>query len=154
MRSYEAWWQWWVRGQRWPPVPFTGLVVDAGDLMIASLTVLAPKKVRVVLKNQRTGQLGRHEPDAPGFPNDLPVRGAAAEWITERPTDLQTDALYPLPDYGSVTFSDCLAVSGELRNLDRARLLRMFEVRENRVKVISKAKKLKRDEVQTTYRGA
>jgi hypothetical protein len=157
----EAWWQWWVRGANNPPVPFDpSFVVAAGDRVMCLLVVLAPDRVRFFIKNVTQGPLAHADADLPAGsfpPSELSVRGAHAEWIEERPMQLGSNDLYSLADYGTVTFSDCLAVVPvEVRDLRGARLLRMVEERKNqhRSAIISSAKKIPptQREMEARYR--
>lgn len=71
--------------------------------------------------------------------------------------DIDSDDLYPLADYTSVTFEPCLAVTpAALRDLSGARLLRMVEARNNphRTAIISSARKIPPTQfaVQARYR--
>jgi hypothetical protein len=147
----EAWWQWWIRGANFPPVPIDpNFVVAAGDQVMCLLFVLAPDRVGFFIKNVTQGGALAHAdaklPPVSGIaPSELFVRGAHAEWIEERPMKLGSNDLYPLADYGTVTFSDCLGVVPvEARDLSGARLLRMVEERKNqhRSAIISSAKKI------------
>jgi hypothetical protein len=149
--TIEAWWQWWIRGANFPPVPIDpSFVVAAGDQVMCLLVVLAQDRVRFFIKNvTQGGPLAHADADLPtgsGIPPaEIFVRGAHAEWIEERPMKLGSNDLYLLADYGTVSFSDCLA-SGpvEARDLAGARLLRMVEERKNqhRSAIISSAKKI------------
>ena len=121
----SAWHQWWIRGQNFPFVTLEGFALEPEDEVIATLTVVHPTRVHFTIKNQTKGDLVpiSWNADSPA----APVEGSAAEWIVERPTDLDDEAiLYELPDYGSVTFTNCVAAMGGLpRTLEAARLVRM-----------------------------
>lgn len=131
-RRYEAWWQWWLRGLPIPPFPFNPpLVVDAGDQVAASLTVVAPDTVRFTIVNKQSGEVRTLQQSAPTLAPTIPVywrvRGAAAEWIAERPMRLNAPSLHPFADCGEINFSGCVAntpLSGP-KTLLAERLVRM-----------------------------
>jgi hypothetical protein len=148
-----------MRGLHLPPITLP-LKVKSGDLVLCSLIVIDRTTVRFFIKNQTTGHhvkpFQRHPP-APG----LAVSGATAEWIMERPTHLFSDRLYPLPDYGTVHFRDCLAVAahdpgahGHEQTLPGAKLIKMYEVREHphRTAFISVAKRTGDQGIETEFR--
>jgi peptidase A4-like protein len=150
-KKFEAWYQWWIRGQHFAPVPFPDFSVDEGDLVACILIMLTPVRARFVIKNltQSGGPLSTVDLDVPSVqgvpPSEHAVRGGNAEWIAERPMHIESDQLYPLADYASVTFDPCLAlVPAAWRDLRGARLLRMIEVRESphRAAIISSARKV------------
>jgi hypothetical protein len=157
----EPWHQWWVRGQQFGPVTFSNLPLDFGDEVICTLTVLDETRVRFHIKNQTKGPLVNDEwiADRP----EAPVEGSAAEWIAERPTMMGSDVLYPLPDYGFVDFSGCLAETNPIppfppgatpRNLDATRLMRMVQEygKPARMGVISTPQKFASTDLRTSYR--
>ena len=134
-RTVEAWWQWWIRGANYPPVPFPApFTVQIGDPVTCGLAVVSPTRVRVFIKNDYNGLFARYDIDAPAAASSLAaiaaLRGAHAEWIAERPMQLGSTVLYPLADYGSVDFSNCLTVvPTQVRDLRGARFIRMKEMR-------------------------
>jgi Peptidase A4 family len=169
--SFTAWWQWWVRGQHFPPVTIDPKVfpVTAGDLIMASITVVAPDAVVFHLENRSlqpavfvTIPVTAPTLTLPGgvvFP--LTVAGGTAEWIVERPTDLVTDELYRLADYGRVGFHHCLARSrpapqtrATVQRLIGARYIRMHEIREapHRSAVVSAATRHSESAFGASYR--
>jgi hypothetical protein len=166
-QTINAWWQWWARGRRLPPVGLS-LAVKPGDLIICSLIVINRTTVRFYIKNQTTGNFVRpFDRPAPSVGRaaarvQLKVSGATAEWIMERPRDLRPPyPLYELPDYGTVLFSNCLAVAahdpgsaGVSQTLPGAVLVSMFAVRQNpqRTAKISVAERVGDQEVATFYR--
>lgn len=157
----KAWWQWWVRDHVNPPITLP-LAVKPGDLMMAQLIVVTPTLVRFMIKNETTGDfVGPFEKPPPTTAPPLTVSGATAEWITERPKRLDRDALYKLPDYGTVLFSNCGAVAARTsgaaaldQTLPGARLINMFEVRErpHRIADISVAERESDEELATFFR--
>jgi hypothetical protein len=157
--SVEAWWQWWLRGQRFGPIPFNNFAVKANDIVATSLTMLGPHRVRFLITNVTTGKAAPTEirdspalslpPPFPIPPVRFKLRSVAAEWITERPTYLHSDDLYLLPNFGAVTFDLCGATTRGSpfgRDLRAARLVRMVEETNNPpgVNVISGAEKDKK----------
>ncbi len=150
-REYSAWWQWWVRGQCYPAVDM-GLSINAGDLIMCNLRVLPSRnRVRFQLRNESTMSQAFDYGDALTLPIPLQVAGATAEWITERPAIFCTDTLYEFPDYNTVLFSDCIAVTappsggpGVERRLEGCQLIDMFEARwpPQRTAKISDARRL------------
>ena len=136
MRTVEAWWQWWIRGANSPPVPFPApFTVAIGERVTCGLAVVSPTRVRVFIKNDASGLFARYDIDAPAAASSLAaiaaLRGAHAEWIAERPMQLGSTVLYPLADYGSVDFSNCLTVvPTQVRDLRGARFIRMCEMRQ------------------------
>jgi hypothetical protein len=156
------WHQWWVRDQEYGPVTFTNLNLDLGDEVICTLTVLDEDTVRFHIKNQTKGPLVTDEWDADR--PEAPVEGSAGEWIVERPTELNSDVLYPLPDYAFVDFSGCSAETSDVppfppvaitpRDLDATRLTRMVEEYPNptRICVISEPQKFGPADLRLSYR--
>ncbi|PYN52780.1 MAG: hypothetical protein DMD94_21085 [Candidatus Rokuibacteriota bacterium] len=148
-RTVEAWWQWWIRGANYPPVPFPApFTVQIGDPIMCGLAVVSPTRVRVFIRNDANGLFARYDVDAPPAATLLAaiaaLRGAHAEWIAERPMQLSSTLLYPLADYGSVDFSDCLTiVPTQVRDLRGARFIRMGEIRQAKLRsaIISSAGK-------------
>lgn len=106
-KRFVAWYQWWVNGFDFPPVPLADFPVKPGDAMIASVTrvprdvfgryPIMKGSVLMHLKNQSTGKLAIVYFPAPVV-QDLTgrrVRGRAkgrtAEWIVERATRHPSD---------------------------------------------------------------
>ncbi|MCK6451648.1 MAG: G1 family endopeptidase [Alphaproteobacteria bacterium] len=193
-KVFVAWFQWWVRGHHFPPVPLADFPVRPGDPIVAGVTAVPPDvasrypilqgSVLMHLKNRRTGRLAIVYFPAPrlGGRGETAARtrlkGATAEWIVERstrhpvderplhpirpnkgkpykstpnPVEVGRDPLYRLPDYGSVRFDTCLALSAPrdggplaLHDLRDARRIRMYELREDphRVAFVSNAEKI------------
>ena len=135
---YDAWFQWWARGQHNPPVPLPSFPVQVDDEISAILTVLNPTTVRFNMKNVTQGaMLQAFDVPAPG---SLTVSGATAEWIMERPSPVPADGwdAHPLPAYTGFAFTSCLAQAlapgGSMPvgvDLNTARLIRMYEIRAN-----------------------
>jgi len=110
-----AWWQWWVRDHSQRETVITSVPIRPFDVVLCSLVVISPTKVRFLLKNQNTGYVfgpADYKAPTPNGSPQLEVTGATAEWITERPTAFDPNhTLYELPDYGEVEFRKCHAVS-------------------------------------------
>ena len=148
-RTVEAWWQWWIRGANYPPVPFPApFTVQIGDPITCGLVMVSPTRVRVFIRNNANGLFARYDVDEPPAATPLAaiaaLRGAHAEWIAERPMQLGSTLLYPLADYGSVDFSDCLTlVPTQVRDLRGARFIRISEIRQAKLRsaIISSAGK-------------
>jgi hypothetical protein len=110
-RSEEPtlWWQWWLRHGASAPHTISGVPVRCGDIVLCSLSLVSATEVRFHVKNKNTGYFATVAVRDPE-----PVRGTSAEWIVERPADQglsggpsDTGPLFPLPDYGTVTFESC-----------------------------------------------
>jgi hypothetical protein len=139
----KVWWQWWLRDDVSEPHYISGVPIAAGDVVLCSLTVMSLNLVRFHVKNQSTGDfatLAHYEAEQ--------LRGSSAEWIVERPADPaaasvgprpggepEPGPLFPLPDYGVVTFERCATRaevepgSGVRYSLPwEPRLIRMVEI--------------------------
>ncbi|MBV1797269.1 hypothetical protein KSF81_09470 [Siccirubricoccus sp. G192] len=154
----QSWWQWWVRGQELLPVILKNVPVRPGDEVICILRAMTPDLVRFHIKNRSSPGVfatiqvlaPKYQPEPNGPFVTARVLGTTAEWIMERPTVPGSARLYPLPDYGTVEFADCVVRSrhppaAARRQLLRgAGLIRMYEMLPNpsRVAVISVPKKL------------
>jgi hypothetical protein len=158
---YRSWYQWWAKGLNTMPQYLT-LPVAAGDVMDARITKLSDTSVRFNFRNVTQNlTLGAFDVAAP--PQRL-VSGATAEWIMERPSPPGTDGwtTYPLPVYTTFNFTGCLAetvapggATGSI-GLDRARLIRMYEIAPAppSVRTISTARKLATPPaIELTYLG-
>jgi hypothetical protein len=146
-----AWAQWWVRGQQFGEIVFTGFRVSPGDAVTCWLALHDPTRVVMCIRNETTGEEDSvlwRSGTAPGgqpdwatqaHPDAAPVSGQAAVWVVERPMVMGRTDLYPLPDFGRVEFADCIAAvrgpdqpfheAADLRALDAPRLIRMFDQR-------------------------
>jgi Peptidase A4 family len=155
-----AWYQWWVKDipAQGFPVEILNFPVTVGDHILASLTVLATGDVLFNIKNQNTGILARFLVIAP--PYIVPL-GSTAEWIHERPTEVGSRRMYPMPRCTDVQFRHCLARSAAayampatLQKLDtNARMIRMYETFDapHRTAAVSFAKKTSKTSVLITY---
>lgn len=166
-RDYHLWWQWWARGQVNPPVRIKNMPIESGQMVSCQLTVQRPDRVLLHVRNQDTGDFATLLIDAPDPTQCAPdpvVLGTSAEWITERPTRLESDKLYPLPDFREAVFEDCQAWSGEApgctevrQTLEAARLIRMYERQDKarRATFLSLPKRPpgSTQQVRTIYRG-
>jgi hypothetical protein len=160
--TYSAWWQWWVRGDFSQPPVTLPLAINAGDLIMCSVIVRPDRRaVKFLIKNATTGHfIAPFVRPAPVQPVPLRVSGATAQWVTERPSIWPTDTAYGLPNYGTVLFSNCLAVARRPRGGPRTErdlagcsLINMYEVRRNpsRTARISAAELRNMRRVLTTY---
>ena len=109
-KELGAWWQWWVKGrpEHHVPIPIVNFPVEVNDEMLASLTVQSSGDVLFHLKNQRSRLFVAFKVMAP---KDIVPLGSTAEWIHERPTELNSTRMYPLPRCTEVNFRFCLARS-------------------------------------------
>jgi hypothetical protein len=165
--TYQAWWQWWLRGHHNPVAVLHDLQVNPGDRILASIYVLDRTTVLALIMNATTGHITfvlgiAPQATMPHAPAQVQVMisGATAEWVTERPTVWLDDELYDLPDYDAVTF-DCRAVSaldpsspGRVEKLAGARFIHMFERRTNphRTRTISESRWVSNQQIQTAFR--
>lgn len=154
----SAWWQWWVRDHEFPPIDIRNLPVAVGDEVLVSLTVRADDEVLFHIKNQSSGLFASILVTAPAA---VRPPGTTAEWIMERPTELQSSRLFPLPNCTDVLFRHCVAKSvggatATTHNLDAARLVRMYEPFEapHRKAFVSHPKKLTGTSARVSYREA
>ena len=141
-----AWGQWWVRGEQFGEVVFQDFSVSPGDEVTCWLALLNPQRVTLCIRNETTGKSGgsiwRSSPGGDPLekiilPREAPVAGQAAVWVVERPTVMGRTDLYPLPDFGSIEFKNCMAAAGAsgstfyqiptLRGLGGCRLVRMYD---------------------------
>jgi len=156
-----AWWQWWKKGDpNSAPVEIVNFPVSVGDKILASLKVQASGDVHFHLKNQTSGLFTTFVVIAPG--TIVPL-GSTAEWIMERPTELHSTHVYPLPRCSDVIFNHCMAKSSvsigaatTMQKLDNPRLIRMYEIFESphRIAFVSQAQKNGRSSVRIFYREA
>jgi hypothetical protein len=156
-----AWWQWWMKDDPdSAPVDILNFPVSVGDEIFASLAVQASGDVLFHIKNQTSGLFASFVVIAPGAIVPL---GSTAEWIMERPTELGSTRMYPMPHCTDVVFRHCLARSapavGEpatLQDLDNARLIRMYELFDNphRKAFVSHPQKTGKTSARVFYREA
>jgi hypothetical protein len=120
LQQDQAWWELYPENEQ---INFTGLPVSPGDVMEASVYLDSSSGQWVTrLDNLTTGMSGWMvdggtygiEPDGSG---SLTVEGSRSisyaggstvEWVLERPTPV-TGAALPLPDFGTVQFSELRA---------------------------------------------
>jgi hypothetical protein len=134
-----AWVQWWARD--YPdnrPGRITGVPVVTGDEVVCMVRVWRPSIAVVYVKNLRTNRLAHFRIRAPVVRGHrFTISGATAEWIMERPRQLNSPDFFPLADYGSVQISQCNAVeahpgaawtaTGTPKVLQGARFIRMYD---------------------------
>jgi hypothetical protein len=137
---HEAWWQWWVKGSGATQGATSikgepeGFPVQPGDEIQAVLAITGANSAIGILKNvhkNRCQIVGLYSP-AP-----LDPLGLTAEWIVERPTKTGDYLMYPLPNFGEVSFQDCLTRSApslgeptiehDLRNGGLIRMCQVYE---------------------------
>jgi hypothetical protein len=132
--TFFAWWQWWVkdRPEHHVPMPIMNFPVSPGDQILASVTVEASRDVVFHIKNETTYLFTTFKVVAPA---DIEPLGSSAEWVHERPTEFDSDRMYPLPSCEKVEFSDCVALSSRVsggpevvQTLSGSRLIRMTEL--------------------------
>jgi hypothetical protein len=142
-------WQWWKRDDADVsalPWTITSVPIDAGDLILCSLTVISSHCVRLHVMNRTTGLFATVQLSRP----QNTVFGATAEWIVERPadpavplTDKRPGPLYPLPDFGEIVIDRCATehIPSPEAPAFLPRLIRLKErfLQYNRVAVISAA---------------
>jgi hypothetical protein len=165
---FHTWCQWWLRDNPQTYVPaILSVGVVTGQRVMASLRVLNETQVHGIIKNRTTGEILPFIMDAPTDTSSgmqLKVSGATAEWIVERPANEITGELYELPNYDTVHFTNCFALSAEMpvggvpgpgreQTLDGARLIRMYKSERNpsRTVMISKAERPDVDQFETLY---
>jgi hypothetical protein len=105
--KFEAFWEWFPDDA----VIISNFEVNPGDLLtlvLCSAQGTGSTEGTAFFANRTTG-FGLAVPMF--APAGTALRGATAEWIVEMLTDRNTNQLIPLPDYGEVFFSECIAVS-------------------------------------------
>jgi hypothetical protein len=163
--QYRAWWQWWARDVSGAgiPIPLPFPTIKHLDFIMANVCANPGRNsAKFLIKNISNGQAMLFDQAAPipnpGFPA-LRISGATAEWILERPS--VGSQIQVLPDYGTVLFSDCLAVATNPstgaqveRDVEVPKLIDMYEMRSNpqRTAKISIARPVDEDRVMTVYR--
>jgi hypothetical protein len=163
---FHTWCQWWLRDNPQTYVPaILSVEVAPGQRVMASMRVLNETRVHGIIENRTTGEIFPFTMDAPVHKSSgmqVKISGATAEWVVERPAN--EGALYELPDYGTVHFTNCFALSAEMpvgggpgpgreQTLDGARLIRMYKIESNpsRTVMISKARRLDGNQFETWY---
>lgn len=168
-RKIYAWVQWWVSDHQSLPVVLSSLPINAGDEITCSMVAMDRTTVRFYIKNQTTGYcVAPFEQSAPLFhppdgraPVQLEVSGATAQWIMERPSALTAGhQLFELPDYGTVAFSNCYAVSSShgkerAEGLSSARFINMRAIRKrpHRSAIVSKSTREEIQKFTASYSG-
>jgi len=143
VRSFYAWWQWWVRdlnGQAFP-IKLTAPAIHPGDLIMCYMQVASDRaRVSFMMKNVTTRRFVHfyQDPPQPGWGLPFKVSGATAEWVMERPAIPPNPNPTPLPDYGTVDFHGCGATAINMqtgaiveRSLSGAKLIDMYIVRQD-----------------------
>ncbi|SPP96112.1 MULTISPECIES: G1 family glutamic endopeptidase [Bradyrhizobium] len=137
--NHFAWWDWWHNSDEKDMTPqaitvIDNLPIETGDEILAGLAVQVSGDVLYFIKNQSTGEFRSFLVRQP--PGEIEPLGSSVEWVMERPTDPGSGDLFPLPDYGSVDFSYCVARAadgavGSGRMMTLADNALMIEMREN-----------------------
>jgi hypothetical protein len=167
-QPFHTWCQWWLRNNPQTYIPaILSVGVAPGQRVMASLRVVNETRVHCIIKNRTTGVILPFTMDAPtdkvsGI--QVKISGATAEWVVERPAEEHTGEPYELPNYNTVPFTNCFALSAKMpvggvpgpgreRTLDGARLIRMYKIERNpsRTVVISKAERPDVDQFKTLY---
>lgn len=144
-RWAQAWVQWWARDElSLKLIPMT-LKVQPGQPVLCVLTVQGPQEVVCVVINcgvvPFTAQAVQVCPPfakVSGGSARPSIAGATAEWVVERPRDVNADRFENFPNYGYTQFDFCVAVEGNALNLQSvqqglpmelqgAREIRMFQ---------------------------
>ncbi len=165
-----AWYQWWAPGQiSTVPVKIADLNVD--DTVVCDLQVTSPTTVTISIIKLGTPMVFWPITLPLIDPIPLPLPGATAEWVVERPTALGSDVLLPLPVFDvdrPVRFSRCFAAAQELapfsgpaviyRQLEGARFIQMFErlhnpARTRKISMPGHSHPYSRDAFQVVYTG-
>lgn len=122
-KGAEAWVQWWARDEAGLKILVLPLPVAPGQSVACVVTVIGPQQVGCIIVNLSTltaMALSFTPPFAhvPGGGMAKPrVSGATAEWIVERPRDVDLARWENFPDYGQTRFELCLAVEGDRPDL-------------------------------------
>jgi hypothetical protein len=155
---HRAWFEWWdnrieeyhkKHAKLSSPNYIVNLPIDAGHVILCSLEVVQgdaahPVMARMCIKNDTTGRFIMpflvYAPPVGRDREEATVTGATAEWVVERPWSTADNALFTLPNYGSVAFSNCAAVlapaiglAGTPEGLLTAKYITMYEVQQQPV---------------------
>ena len=169
----QAWVQWWGRTAPQNAPTILPLPLSPGDDVLAVLTATADDAVIAVLVNlSRTPRVGvavsfaAPAVDAGGVLVTPKIAGATAEWILERPSIPNSPDIFNFPDYGSSTFTFCIAVEstaldlgalseGAVRLLHGASLIRMVEIDPDpaRIEILSLSRRCDATTARITYGG-
>ena len=145
-QPFHTWCQWWLRDnpQTYTPA-ILSLGVAPGQRVMASLHVVNETRVHCIIKNRDTNEFLPFIMNAPTdivSRKQVKISGATAEWVVERPAEEHTGEPYELPDYNTVPFTNCFALSAKMpaggvpgpgreRTLDGARLIKMYKRERN-----------------------
>jgi hypothetical protein len=109
---YYAWWEMYSSGGRQPEQPITSMTVHPGDLISASVQYVTSGAhagqfdLSIVDRSRANDSFGTYQA-SPATQSPLAQR-SSAEWIGEVPT--VDGRIATLPNFGSVVFSDAMAV--------------------------------------------
>jgi hypothetical protein len=149
--TYAAWIQWWARHQKRHNLRYISsdcIRVCNGMTVIAMVWAIDPFCVAIAVRNFPDNHITievLHAPEVAPERGDecrIPrISGATAEWIMERPSQVSVQEptmgfpLESFADYGSVTFSHCVAGTAlapgpatSEQTLGAPRLFRMYDV--------------------------
>jgi hypothetical protein len=173
-RRAEAWVQWWARDELGLQLVVLPMAVQPGQPVLCVLTVLGPQEVACVVVNLGadpiTAQAVSIIPPLAALPGGGSARpsisGATAEWVVERPRDVDLPRFENFPDYGQARFDLCMAVQGDAPDfasvlkgqavgLQGARDIRMFEMLTGpaRTQYISMPRKVNDHTLRVRYGG-
>ncbi len=171
-RRAEAWVQWYAREEQTLQLVTLPLAVSPGQMVACVLTVTGPQEVVCSMTNLSSGAKTmpvKFNPPFAALPDGgfarPTVSGATAEWVVERSRDVNTSRLDNFPDYGQVSFHNCLAVEGDTPSgppasglpmtLKGARAIRMFDMLQGpaRTQYISMPRKVEATTLRMRYGG-
>ena len=174
-RQAEAWVQWWAKDELSLQLQTLSLKVQPGQTVLCVLTVLGPQQVAALVVNLSTLPITAQPvsitpplaklPGGGGIAHPS-VTGATAEWVVERPSDVDVDRFENFPDYGHTQFEFCGAVEGKhpdlpsllqglAMGLEGARDIRMFQTLHDpaRTQYISMPHKIDDSTLRVRYGG-
>lgn len=174
-RDAQAWVQWWAKDELKLKLKTLSLKVQPGQTVLCVLTALGPQEVAALIVNLSTipitAQPVRITPPMARLPSGSgaaqpKIAGATAEWIVERPSDLDLPRFENFPDYGQTQFEFCGAVEGRHADLPSllqglpiglqgARDIRMFQTLRDpaRTRYISMPHKIDDSTLRVRYGG-
>jgi hypothetical protein len=161
---YQAWSQWWQRGQRNPVNPIAGFPVAENDVIVCALSVSSEFVVLLNIANLTQNCVASpftmsapYIPTVPPVPTAPPfflffgVRGHTAEWIAERPKEMnasgKNETYFPLPEFDTVNFDNCFVQGSSpllVHGLTPSRIVRMQETIKttpSRSRILSRVRK-------------
>lgn len=158
--SYHLWFQWWFRDFPSAEHKIATISIGADDEIYANISVLTPLSVLVHLANRTTKTFTTKKLSfSEGNPSNIPILGASAEWILERPSDsklatkdMPNGPLFPLPAYDTIPVSRCATRMDNLRPPGWSpRLLRMAEIMPTPPHLILESVAVKRHQPRNSF---